>query len=152
MSRQGSEWLDLGSGRALRRFVTITGWLGREIADRLRHSVRRSIPTDSNRPHLGDSRTGTLSDRAGLQEVGVSVRLKIEDSSEGLVATISQRDDTGKVIGTPSALLVGSKEAAKQQAKTLARSLGLKVYGIVDKTGAGEQPSPWLVPGVGKSL
>jgi hypothetical protein len=82
----------------------------------------------------------------------VSVRLKIEDSSEGLVATISQRDDTGKVIGTPSVLLVGSKEEAKQQAKTLARSLGLKVYGIVDKTGTGEAPRPWLVPGVGKSL
>ena len=63
----------------------------------------------------------------------MSVRLKIETSSEGLVATISQRDDTGKVIGTPSVLLVGSKEEAKQQAKTLARSLGLKAYGIVDK-------------------
>ena len=82
----------------------------------------------------------------------MSIRLKIETSSEGLVATISQRDDTGKVIGTPSILLVGSKEEAKQQAKTLARSLGLKVYGIVDKTGRGEQPHPWLVPGVGKSL
>ena len=82
----------------------------------------------------------------------MSVRLKIEASSEGLVATISQRDDTGKVIGTPAVLLVGSKEEAKQQAKTLARSLGLKVYGIVDKTGTGKQPHPWLVPGVGKSL
>jgi len=82
----------------------------------------------------------------------VSVRLKIEDSSEGLVATISQLDDTGKVIGTPSVLLVGSKEEAKQQAKTLARSLGFKVYGIVDKTATGEEPRPWLVPGVGTSL
>jgi hypothetical protein len=82
----------------------------------------------------------------------VSVRLKIEDSSEGLVATVSQRDDAGKVIGTPSVLLVGSKEEAKQQAKTLARSLGLKVYGIVDKTGTGAEPHPWLVPGVGKAL
>jgi hypothetical protein len=78
--------------------------------------------------------------------------LKIEDSSEGLVATISQRDETGKVIGTPSVLLVGSKEEAKRQAKTLARSLGLNVYGIVDKTTTGKEPSPWLVPGVGKSL
>jgi hypothetical protein len=82
----------------------------------------------------------------------VSVHLKIEDSSEGLVATISQRDDTGEVIGTPSVLLVGSKEEANRQAKTLARSLGLKVYGIVDKTGTGAEPRPWLVPGVGKSL
>jgi hypothetical protein len=64
----------------------------------------------------------------------MSVRLKIENSSEGLVATISQRDDAGKVVGAPSVLLVGTKEEAKQQAKTLARSLGLKVYGIVDKS------------------
>ena len=82
----------------------------------------------------------------------MSIHLKIEDSSEGLVATISQRDDAGKVIGTPLVLLVGSKEEAKQRAKTLARSLGLKVYGIVDKTSTGEQPLPWLVPGVSKSL
>jgi hypothetical protein len=82
----------------------------------------------------------------------VSIHLKIEDSSEGLVATIFQRDDTGKVIGTPAVLRVGSKEEAKQQAKTLARSLGLKVYGIVDKTATGEEPRPWLVPGVGGSL
>ena len=82
----------------------------------------------------------------------MSVRLKIEDSSKGLVATICQRDDAGKVIGTPSVFLVESKEEAKQQAKALARSLGLKVHGIVDKTGTGEQPHPWLVPGVGKSL
>ena len=54
----------------------------------------------------------------------MSVRLKIEDSSEGLLATISQRDDTGKVIGTPSVLLVESKDEAKQQAKTLARRWG----------------------------
>jgi hypothetical protein len=47
----------------------------------------------------------------------VSVRLKIENSREGLVATISQRDDAGKVIGRPSVSLVGNKEEAKQQAK-----------------------------------
>jgi hypothetical protein len=64
----------------------------------------------------------------------MSVRLKIEKSSEGLVATISQRDDAGKVVGAPSVLLVETKEEAKQRAKTLARSLGLKVYGIVDKS------------------
>ena len=56
------------------------------------------------------------------------------------------------MIGTPSIFLVESKEEAKQQAKALARSLGLKVHGIVDKTGAGEESHPWLVPGVGKSL
>jgi len=70
----------------------------------------------------------------------VSVRLKIENSREGLVATISERDDAGKVIGRPSIFLVGSKEEAKQRAKTLARSLGLKIYGIVDKTNAGRAP------------
>jgi hypothetical protein len=82
----------------------------------------------------------------------VSVRLKIEDSREGLVATSSQRDDTGKVIGQPSVSLVGSKEEAKQRAKTLARSLGLKLYGIVDKTATSAESRPWVVPGVGKSL
>jgi len=87
-----------------------------------------------------------------LKEELVSVRLKIEDSREGLVATISQRDDAGKVIGRPSVFLVGTKEEAKQQAKTLARSLGLKVYGIVDKTGGSEEPHPWLVPAVGKAV
>ena len=82
----------------------------------------------------------------------MSVRLKIEDSREGLVATISQRDDAGKVIGRPSVFLVASREEAKQQAKTLARSLGLKVYGIVDKSGTSEEPRPWFVPGVGNSI
>ena len=82
----------------------------------------------------------------------MSVRLKIEDSREGLVATISQRDDVGKVIGRPSVFLVGSKEEAKQQAKTLARSLGLKLYGLVDKTAARNEPRPWLVPGAGNSV
>lgn len=82
----------------------------------------------------------------------MSVRLKIENSREGLVATISQRDDAGKVIGRPSVSLVGSKEEAKQQAKTLARSLSLKLYGIVDKAGATDEPRPWLVPGVDNSV
>jgi hypothetical protein len=89
---------------------------------------------------------------AQVQEAQVSVRLKIEDSRGGMVATISQRDDAGNVIGRPSIFLVVSKEEAKQQAKKLARSLGLKVYGIVDKTGTSEEPRPWLVPGVGKSI
>jgi hypothetical protein len=70
----------------------------------------------------------------------LSVHLKIEDSRKGLVATISQRDDAGKVIGRPAVLLVASKEEAKRQAKTLARSLGLKVYGVVDKTVPSGEP------------
>ena len=106
----------------------------------------------------------------------MSVRLKIEDGREGIVATISQRDDMGKLIGRPLVFPVSSKEEAKQQAKTLARSLGLKVYGIIDKTDADgsrsspqddpaetvgsdadytktkEVQPPWSVPGVEKSL
>jgi hypothetical protein len=82
----------------------------------------------------------------------LSVRLKIEDSREGLVATISQRDDEGNVIGEPSVFLVESKDQAKEQAKTLARSLGLKVYGVVDKTGGNEKPHPWRVPGIANSI
>ena len=81
----------------------------------------------------------------------MSVRLKLEDTREGLVATISQRDDAGKVIGRPSVFLVDSKEEAKRQAKALARSLGLKIYGIVDKT-ARERHESRMVPGVGKAI
>jgi hypothetical protein len=43
------------------------------------------------------------------------VRLKIEDSREGLVATISQRDDDREITGRPSIFLVGgSKEEASR--------------------------------------
>lgn len=68
----------------------------------------------------------------------MSVRLKLEDSPDGLLATISQRNDAGKVTGSPSIFLAASKDEAKQQAKTLARTLGLKTYGIVDKTQTAE--------------
>ena len=64
----------------------------------------------------------------------MSVRLTLEDSREGLIATISQRGDDGKVTGSPSIFLVGGKEEAKQRAKAVARALGLKTYGVVDKT------------------
>ena len=64
----------------------------------------------------------------------MSVRLKLEDSSNGLVATLSERNDAGKVTGRPSIFLAATKEEAKQRAKALARTLGLKTYGIVDKT------------------
>jgi hypothetical protein len=82
----------------------------------------------------------------------MSVHLKVEDGREGLVATIWQRDGVGKVFGKPSVFLVGSKEEAKQQAKTLTRSLGLRGYGFVDKTGASDALRFWSVPGVGKSI
>jgi len=82
----------------------------------------------------------------------MTVRLKIEENREGLVATISQRDDAVKVVGRPSVFLGGTKDEAKQRAKTLARSLGLKVYGVVDKTDTKEKPHPWLVPGAGDAI
>jgi hypothetical protein len=64
------------------------------------------------------------------------VRLRIEDSREGLVATISQRDDDGKITGAPSIFLVESKEEAKQRAKAVARGLGLTTYRVMDRTQA----------------
>jgi hypothetical protein len=79
----------------------------------------------------------------------MSVRLKIEDSREGLVATISQRDDDGKITGRPSIFLVGGKEEAKRRAKAVARALGLNTYGVVDKTSS-RMPvtsSPRLIDG-----
>jgi hypothetical protein len=71
----------------------------------------------------------------------MSIRLKLEDSHEGLVATISQRDDAGKVTGSPAIFRVDTKDEAKQRAKALARTLGLKTYGIVDKTSTAPQPT-----------
>ncbi len=71
----------------------------------------------------------------------MSVRLKLEDSQEGLMATISQRNDAGKITGPPSVFLVGTKEEAKKRAKALARTLGLKTYGIVDKTSTAGLPA-----------
>ena len=68
------------------------------------------------------------------------VRLKLEDTREGLVATITQRGDDGKITGRPSIFLVGGKEEAKQKAKAVARALGLKTYGIVDKTSSRAAP------------
>jgi hypothetical protein len=106
----------------------------------------------------------------------MSVHLKIEEAREGVMATLSQRDNDGKVIGHPSVGLVASATEARALAKTLAQSLGLKVYRVIDKTKAASRPEkpsettpktvqhdadpdaakgeapPWLVPGVGKSL
>jgi hypothetical protein len=69
------------------------------------------------------------------------VRLKLEDTRQGLVATIYQRDDDGKITGRPAIFLVAGKEEAKQKAKELARSLGLKTYGVVDKTSSRAPPA-----------
>lgn len=70
------------------------------------------------------------------------VRLKIEEGREGLVATISQRGDDGKVTGPPAIFIVGDKEEAKARAKAAARALGLKTYGVVDKTRRLSEPAP----------
>lgn len=69
-----------------------------------------------------------------VEERKLSLRLKLENSRDGLVATISQRDAAGKMTTRPSIFLVGGKDEAKQRAKAVARTLGLKTYGIVDKT------------------
>ena len=71
----------------------------------------------------------------------MSVRLKLEDSHEGLMATISQRNDIGKVTGAPLTFVVSTKEKAKERATALARTLGLKTYGIVDKTNTAPHPT-----------
>lgn len=70
------------------------------------------------------------------------VRLKLEDTIGGLLATILQLDDDKKPSGTPMVTIVANKEEAKQKAKVLARSLGCKTYGIVDKTNANAAPRP----------
>jgi hypothetical protein len=77
---------------------------------------------------------------AALKETKMFVRLKIEDTREGLVATISQRDDDGKVTGRPSIFLVEGKEEAKQRAKAVARGLGLKTYRVLDRTSSRVSP------------
>jgi hypothetical protein len=47
----------------------------------------------------------------------LSIRLKLEDSRDGLMATISQRNDLGKVTGAPSTFIVRTKEEAKERAR-----------------------------------
>jgi hypothetical protein len=69
------------------------------------------------------------------------VRLKLEEAREGLVATISQRGDDSKITRRPSIFLVRGKEEAKQRAKAVALDLGLKAYGVVDKTSSRVPPS-----------
>lgn len=75
-----------------------------------------------------------------LKEEKMFVRLKIEDTREGLVATISQREDDGKITGRPSIFLVGGKDEAKQKARAVARALGLKTYRVLDRTSSRMSP------------
>jgi hypothetical protein len=64
----------------------------------------------------------------------VFVRLKIEDSQDGFLATISERDDAGKITKPLSIFLVNDKQEAKQRAKAVAKGLGLTTYRVMDKS------------------
>jgi hypothetical protein len=64
----------------------------------------------------------------------VFVRLKIEDTRDGFLATISERDDAGKITKPLSTFLVSDKEEAKRRAKAVARGLGLTTYRVMDKS------------------
>lgn len=81
----------------------------------------------------------------------MSVHLKLEESPKGLLATLSQRDSDGKLVGQPSVGIVSSAAEAKGLAKTLTQSLGLKVYGFIDKTksAAGPQKPPKAIADAG---
>ena len=60
------------------------------------------------------------------EEKKLSIRLKLEDSHEGLVATISQRNDAGKGDrAQPTIFRVDTKDEAKQRAKALAQNPGV---------------------------
>jgi hypothetical protein len=96
---------------------------------------RRSLKLYTNRP------TNHSLTMAALKETKVFVRLKLEDTRQGLVATISQRDDDGKTTERPSIFLVGDKEEAKQRARAVARALGLKTYRVLDRTSSRVLPS-----------
>jgi hypothetical protein len=69
------------------------------------------------------------------------VRLKFEDSRERLMATISQPNNLGKITAAPSMFIAGTQEEAKDSAKALAPTVGLKTYGIVDKTRTAMHPA-----------
>jgi hypothetical protein len=79
------------------------------------------------------------------QEIIVFVRLKIEDTRDGFLATISERDDAGKITKPLSIFLVNDKEEAKQRAKAVARGLGLTTYRVMDKSQA-DKPRDSALP------
>jgi hypothetical protein len=62
------------------------------------------------------------------------VRLKLEESRDGLVATISERDADGKIAAPPMIFLVRTKEEAKRKASAVAKGLGLTSYRVMDKS------------------
>ena len=70
------------------------------------------------------------------------VRLKLEESRDGLLATISKRDGDGKIVGPPRIFLVRTKEEAKKRASAVAKGLGLTSYRIMDKSQTAQQQNP----------
>ena len=69
------------------------------------------------------------------------VRLKIEQTRDGLTATLSKRGEDGKSTEPPAVFPVTDKEEAKRRARATARALGLKTYRLVDKTGTRPEAS-----------
>jgi hypothetical protein len=69
------------------------------------------------------------------------LRLKIEQTRDGLQATLSKRGEDGKPTEPPAIFAVADKEEAKRHARAMARALGLKTYGLVDKTGTEPESS-----------
>jgi len=64
----------------------------------------------------------------------VIVRLKIEDTDEGLRATLWSQNDPGEDANKSSEVfLVDSKTEARKKASALARRHGLKTYRVLDK-------------------
>jgi hypothetical protein len=70
------------------------------------------------------------------------VRLKLEESRDGLVATISKRDADGKIAGPPMIFLVQTKEEAKKKASAVAKGLGLTSYRIMSKSQTAQRQKP----------
>jgi len=66
----------------------------------------------------------------------VFVRLTLEQSRDGLVATISEHDAAGNVSGPPMMFLTRTKDEAKKKASAVAKGLGLTSYRVMDKSGA----------------
>jgi hypothetical protein len=70
------------------------------------------------------------------------VRLKLEESRDGLVATISEHHADGKIAGPPRIILVRTREEAKKKASAVAKGLGLTSYRIMDKSQTADQQTP----------
>jgi len=64
----------------------------------------------------------------------VIVRLKLEDTDEGLRATLSTQNDPGEDESSSSEVfLVESKIEARKKARELARRHGVKTFRVLDK-------------------